>query len=132
MIDATWNLVHVDDDESDLTELSSDEEALPTLNEHEIPRAQPPQRMNSTVHTEDSRKTTRLSTQEATQRSKARTKDKWPIPAVESRQTISFSASNLYGEFLLFQFGLLFLILGIDLINKGMIELNPEYQRGKS
>jgi len=112
MIDATWNLTHVDD-ESDLTELSSDEEDVlpPTPDKHEISgRARPPQRMNSTISSENPRKTTRLSTQEATQKSRARTKDKWPIPAVESRQTISFSASILYGEFPS-QFGLLFLTL---------------------
>ena len=113
MIDATWNLAHVDD-ESDLTELSSDEEGadlVPTSNKHEIPgRAEPPRRTNSNMSStfEISRKTTRPSTQEATQKSKARPKDKWPMPAVESHKTISFSAKTLYGEFKSLNSGTLF------------------------
>jgi hypothetical protein len=98
MVNATWNLANVDD-ESDLTEVSSDEEDVDTPIEHETSDRGPPRQTNSTVPSGSPKKATRLSTQEATQKSKARTKDKWPLPAVEFNKTTTFSASSLYGEF---------------------------------
>jgi hypothetical protein len=131
MVNASW--LNTEDD-SDLTELSTDEEPEPQA---EVLVAPPPSVVQARSHPTPgtcgrTRKLTRPSTQEATQKSKARITDKFPKPALGLSRISPMTAWALYGMKSVFQVIYTCLIdFYEELIKQGQIELNPEYQRGK-
>ena len=106
MVNASW--LNTEDD-SDLTELSSEEEELEPHTEFEVlPVAAPPPSSVAQARSHShvvppsacgpNRKLTRPSTQEATQKSKARTiTDKFPKPALGLGRLSPMTAWALYG-----------------------------------
>ena len=135
-LSTTWKNI---EDESDLTDLTSDEEELDDDLEPSPP-VQPPRPIRpiapalSKPVSASNRKSTRPSTREATQKSKARTSDKFPLPCLTRGRISPMTTWTLYGTF----FSIIFLSKSgiydilIELIKQGKIELNPEYQRGMS
>jgi hypothetical protein len=104
MVNASW--LNTEDD-SDLTELSSEEEPETHTGDSVLPVVAPPHppvaQARSHPHAATpstrgpNRKLTRPSTQEATQKSKARITDKFPKPALGLGRLSPMTAWALYG-----------------------------------
>ncbi len=136
-LSTTWKNI---EDESDLTDLTSEDDELDNEFEPSPPVQSRPTRQTAAPAlnpvSASNRKSTRPSTREATQKSKARTgagtSDKFPLPSLTRGRISPMTAWSLYGTSFVHHLESGVSLNFLELVKQGKIELNPEYQRGMS